>query len=452
MTVTPYTPWRFLELAKQQTTVDDKIVTLRQMLESFPRDAAGVTARTELVSLLDGTNRYEEAYQIYQQHPAPGAGDAVDFKLLDYLLKTGRYADALRATARATGPVRDFVRDERLLEIQVQALLAKGCYRTARESVDRWLEVYAGDGMAGRRFEGDVHSIAFLRRHLRVLERSQGAEGKPLFTAAVPDNLQQWSQRTDVPIVFFKLIPAHPAGQLYDPVLPGRYETEPDFESRVDELNKGFHYLSGGAFSVSFAGLHTLYVAEGDMDPVSSGGHLLTSRVYLHTIPELYRLAGQAFVVLVDYRAQAEDEAAYMGDGLIHISASKLKTLVVMHEILHGLGATHQDWSVLEGQGFQFDPEDRGLMTFERGEILNLGLEEKNRATLGWPHVAVLHFSDGTPVTMRTQPLNEASAPASTTSTTTDPVFPEGGSAMLTNAAPAHTATVNERALSQLPI
>ena len=29
-------------------------------------------------------------------------------------------------------------------------------------------------------------------------------------------------------------------------------------------------------------------------------------------------------------------------------------------------------------------------MTFERGEILDLGLEEKNRALLGWPQVGVV--------------------------------------------------------------
>jgi hypothetical protein len=64
-----------------------------------------------------------------------------------------------------------------------------------------------------------------------------------------------------------------------------------------------------------------------------------------------------------------------------------------MHEILHGLGATHQDWNALEAQGYKFDPEDRGLMTFERGELVYLGLEEKNRALLGWPRVAVVRPS-----------------------------------------------------------
>src|SRR6266481_6692620 len=79
-----------------------------------------------------------------------------------------------------------------------------------------------------------------------------------------------------------------------------------------------------------------------------------------------------------------------MGDGIIHLSASKLQTLVVMHEILHGLGATHQEWNALQAAGYRFDPEDRGLMTFVHGEILDLGLEEKNRALLGWPQVGVV--------------------------------------------------------------
>ena len=238
--------------------------------------------------------------------------------------------------------------------------------------------------------ESDIHSIQYLKRHLETLERLNGPEGKAIFTASVPDSLQHWSHRQDVPIVFFKLIPAHAGGQLHEPLLPGRHAAESYFQDRVNDLNNGFAYISGGTFSLSFAGLHTLYVKEGDMDPESSGGHLLTSRVYIHTIPQLYKLAGEAFVVLVDYREQSDDEAAYMGDGLIHLSANKLQTLILMHEILHGLGATHQEWSLMEALGFKFDPDDRGLMTFVNGEILDLGLEEKNRALLGWPQVGVV--------------------------------------------------------------
>jgi hypothetical protein len=393
MSLTPYTPMHFLDMAKQQIAVSDKITILRRLLQAFPLDTHTQLAREDLVTLLAGSNRFEEALAAYQEtHPETGAGDAIDFTLLDYLLKTGRYAEVLKATSAASGPVRDFVRDMKLLEIRVQALLARGRYQIARQCIDQWLETYAGDGIEGSRFEGDVKSIQFLRRHLLVLERTQGEKGKALFTASVPDSLQHWSQRTDVPIYFYKLIPAHPAGQLYSPVLPGRHEGDEFFEELVDGLNRGFQFLSGGSFSVTFKEVGTLYVQEGDMDPATVGGHILTSRVYVHTLPELYRLAGEAFVVLVDYRVDSEDEAAYMGDGLIHISASKLKNMVLMHEILHGLGATHKDWSALENRGYQFDPDDRGLMTFDRGELKDLGLEEKNRALLGWPQVSTVRF------------------------------------------------------------
>lgn len=394
MTVTPYTPQQFLTLAKEQVSVDDKISILKRLSDSFPLDTSASAARENLVNLLINDNRYEEALLLYRKdHPETGAGRAIDFRLLEMLLRTGRYNDVLRGTAVASGPVRDFLRDMKLLELRVQALLAKGQFQTARECVDRWLETYEGDGIPGGRFEGDVRSIQFLKRHLMTLERLNGPEGKAIFTASVPDSLQHWSHNQDIPIVFFKLIPAHPGGQLHEPLLPGRHEVSSDFEERVNDLNRGFSYISGGQFSLHFAGLHTLYVSEGDIDPESSGGHLVTSRVYVHSIPELYKLAGEAFVVLIDYREQSGGEAAYMGDGLIHLSADKLQTLVVMHEILHGLGATHQDWNSLEAQGYKFDPEDRGLMTFEKGELLYLGLEEKNRALLGWPRVAVVRPS-----------------------------------------------------------
>jgi hypothetical protein len=398
MTVTPYTPSQFLQKAKLETDISSKIILLRRLIESFPLDGLARTARENLIALLAGSNRYEEALQEYRKdHPQTGSGDAIDFTLIDYLLKTGRYNDVLRATSAASGPIRDFLRDEKLMELRVQAMLAKGRYQLARECVEDWLAKYEGDGIEGSRFEGDVRAIDYLRHHLLYLERTEGAKGKAIFTASVPDSLQHWSHRQDVPIVFFKLIPAHPPGQLYEPVLPGRHETDPYFEGLVDEMNRGFGYLSNGAFSLKFAGLHTLYVKQGDMDPSSTGGNLVTSRVYIHTIPELYKLAGEAFVMLVDYRDQSEGEAAYMGDGLIHISASKLKNLVMMHEILHGLGATHKDWNYLEGQGYRFDSDDRGLMTFERGELKDLGLEEKNRAVLGWPQVSVVRLNNEAP-------------------------------------------------------
>jgi hypothetical protein len=400
MTVTPYTPQNFLHLAKNQLAINDKISYLRRLSNSFPLDASAKMARRHLVALLAGSNRFEDALREYQKdHPEPGAGKAIDFKLIDYLLKTGRYNDVLRATAMAGGPVRDLLRDLRILELRVQALLAKGQYQVARECVEHWIGIYGEEGIPGSRFEGDFRSMQFLSQHLLKLERLDEPKGKAIFTASVPYSLQSWSRRRDVPVVFFKLIPAHPAGQMHQPLLPGRHDGPSFFEEKVEDINRGFDYLSGGTFSLKFGGLHTLYVKEGDIDPASSGGHLLTSRVYIHTIPQLYKLAGDAFVVLVDYRAQADDEAAYMGDGLIHLSARKLEHMILMHEILHGLGATHNEWNYLSSVGYKFDPEDRGLMTFDRnGELRDLGLEEKNRALLGWPHVAVVRLGSGSDV------------------------------------------------------
>jgi hypothetical protein len=145
---------------------------------------------------------------------------------------------------------------------------------------------------------------------------------------------------------------------------------------------------------LKYNGLYTLYVKQEDLGPQAAHSSVLTARVYVHTIPPLYRLAGHAFVVLVDYGEPTDDAAAYMGDGLIHLTANKLQSVTLMHEILHGLGATHQEWDDLIREGYQFDAEDRGLMTFEKGELRDLGLEEKNRALLGWPHVAALHLDN----------------------------------------------------------
>src|SRR5579863_10393953 len=111
MSVTPYTPQQFLQEAKEQQAISDKVSLLRRLIDAFPLDATATVARQHLVSLLAGSNRYEEALQEYQEkHPATGAGDVIDFQLIEYLLKTGRYGDVLRATSAASGPIRDFVR------------------------------------------------------------------------------------------------------------------------------------------------------------------------------------------------------------------------------------------------------------------------------------------------------------------------------------------------------
>jgi hypothetical protein len=431
VSITPYTPQQFLALAKDQISVSDKISILKRLSDAFPLDAAAKTAREHLVNLYINTNRFEEALQEYRKdHPATRA---IDLKLLEMLLRTGRYTEVLRATDAVSGQGRDFLMDMKLMEIRVQALLAKGQFAKARECVEAWLKIYEQDGVSGSRFEWDVRSIQFLKRNLATLGRIDGPVGKDIFTASVPDSLQHWSHRQNVPLFFFKLIPAHPVGQLPEPLLAGRHEGDDYFENRVADLNRGFDYISGGQFSLRFSGLHTLYIKEGDLDPESSGGHLLTSRVYVHTLPQLYKLSGEAFVVLIDYRAESEGEAAYMGDGIIHLSASKLKTLVVMHEILHGLGATHQEWNALEAQGFRFDPQDRGLMTFDHGEILDLGLEEKNRALLGWPQVGVVRprFASDTQVVQANDESPAEPIPDNETATAQAPFSPSNTSQLI---------------------
>jgi len=406
------TPNYYLSLAQQQMGVPEKTGFLKQLLSNFPTSDEARQAHDHLVALLAGSNRFEEALQEYQAtHPAMSNTTIADFKLLDYQLKTGHFNDVLRE-AKVIGGPGYLSRDLKVLELRVQALLAQGQFRFARQEVEGWLSLYQSEGVPGSLYENDIQSMAFLKRHLRALERLDGSTGKPLFTASVADSLNQWSHQRDIPIYFFKLIPARSGGE--GPVLlqSGRYDVDSYFKKQVEELNRGFDYLSSGRFSLSYQGLQTLYVRAGDVDPENSGGSLLTSRVYVHTIPQLYRLAGKGFVVLVDYRQSAADEAAYMGDGILHVSANKLQTLIVMHEILHGLGATHQDWNYLERQGYKFDPEDRGLMTFENGELKYFGLEAKNRALLGWPPVAVVRLSGNTDLAATPAPAETVIASA----------------------------------------
>ena len=148
MTITPYTPQQFLTLAKTQVSVSEKISILKRLADSFPLDNSAKVAREQLVNLLIDTNRYEEALIEYRKmHPETGAGKAIDFKLLEMLLRTGHYNEVLNSTAAASGPVKDLSRDMQLLEIRVQAFLAKGQYSLASQSVQKWLDIYENDAV-----------------------------------------------------------------------------------------------------------------------------------------------------------------------------------------------------------------------------------------------------------------------------------------------------------------
>jgi hypothetical protein len=390
---TASSPELCLNGAKGETTLSEKISDLRRCLRDYPQDPLSRTARGQLITLLVASNHYEEALQEYRrQSDLRKPSGEPDLQFFELLLKTGSYAEVLRQTAKAPSNGQDFIRDERLFEFRVQAFLAQGHYRDARQSLDQWLGMHERDGLAVSRFSEDVQNLQQTRRSLLALENVQGAQGKALFTASVPDSLTHWSRRQAVPIVFVQLVPADAANQSPTAKVLNSDQSEATFRKLVTDMNRGFNYLSGGTFSLKFAGLESLYGKTDDLSLSGSHSSLLASRVYAHTIPPLYRMAGKGYVVLVDYRSRSDEEAAYMGDGLIHLAANKLNTMTLIHEVLHGLGATHQEWQELTSRGYAFDPDDRGLMTFDKGELRDLGLEEKNRVLLDWPRVAVLHL------------------------------------------------------------
>src|SRR5258708_32591830 len=215
MTTSPPSPEFCLKEAKTQPTLGNKISDLRRCIQDFPRDPGGRAVRDQLVSLLIASNRYEEALQTYRfQISLRKPTGEPDLKLLELLLKTGRFTDVDRLTAGAPRNGHDFLFDERLVEYRVQALLAQGHYGNARQALDQWLGIHEREGLNSSRFMPDVRNLQQLRRSLFTLERTQGATGKALFTASVSDSLNHWSRRRQVPVVFFKLVPTDSASQL----------------------------------------------------------------------------------------------------------------------------------------------------------------------------------------------------------------------------------------------
>src|SRR5665213_3335470 len=94
---TPFTPGYYMNLAQTQLGVPEKTGFLKQLLAAFPSSDQSRQAHDHLVALLAGSNRFEDALQEYQiTHPEVSDANIVDFKLLDYQLTTGRFADVLR--------------------------------------------------------------------------------------------------------------------------------------------------------------------------------------------------------------------------------------------------------------------------------------------------------------------------------------------------------------------
>src|SRR5688572_13145234 len=105
LTISPMPPNQMLHLAKTRAFIPEKISVLRQILSEQPESPTASAAREDLIALLSGTNRFDDALLEYQQINAqPGAGDAIDFRLLDLMLKTGRFSEVLRDTSVAAGP------------------------------------------------------------------------------------------------------------------------------------------------------------------------------------------------------------------------------------------------------------------------------------------------------------------------------------------------------------
>jgi hypothetical protein len=378
------TPERSLQQARTLPTLAEKVSDLRRFIREYEQDPLSRTARDQLINLLIASQRYNEALSEYRiQLRLRRTPAEPDLKLLELLLKTGRYGELLRLSGTAPANGRDLLYDERLFELRIQAFLAQGHYRQARTALEQWLGMHSQEGLKISRFEPHVRSLQHARRDLLTLERLHGPSGKPLFTASVPDSLQRWSRRRSVPIFFFNLVPTQ---GLETPL------NIANVANVVQDINRGFAYLSSDQFSLSLKQMDTLYVRQEDFDLNDTHATIFSSRLYVHTLAPLYRWAGRAFVVLIDHRPQADGQAAYMGDGIIHIGADKLRSMTLMHEILHGLGATHQEWNIFESQGFTFDRTDRGLMTFDKGELRFLGLEEKNRVLLDWPPVATIRM------------------------------------------------------------
>ena len=99
-----------------------------------------VTPRVVNITLLVTSNHCEEALQEYRQKKKQDlrkpSGEP-DLQFFELLFETGRYAESCAEPASAVNG-QDLIRDERLFEFRVQAFLAQGRYREARQSLDQW--------------------------------------------------------------------------------------------------------------------------------------------------------------------------------------------------------------------------------------------------------------------------------------------------------------------------
>jgi hypothetical protein len=173
-------------------------------------------------------------------------------------------------------------------------------------------------------------------------------------------------------------------------------------ESLIADVSAGLAYLSGGLMSLRYAGLKRVR-----MDPAGAEAHprgetdvLNAAPLYYHTLPGV-RAAVQehpeGFIFLIDVynadtgRGRMIERDTYACNGLITLT--RPRPMVILHEILHALGARHSPAAdpasrmVRNGHVFWAMPQDAmcSRCSLDASQALALHLNPRDRAVLGWP-------------------------------------------------------------------
>ena len=397
------------EQAKQTPDVGEKIHQLMELVQAHPDNLSARLAQEDLVDLLAYVGREPEAVDLYQAYLArwgnPEPGWMPVFRTGTLMKQSHRYEAAVEYYDRVL--IQEGLDDARKALAVIGLMdgyLGLGKPDKALATARRWqgqipasqerLKVTEFDADSGIAWALPT-SAQTIRRYASVIQAwiDTRATIRPLDGERIGD-MARLAARQDVPVSVCVL--------QYADLAAAKPLDADQAKSLVADVSAGLAYLSGGAMSLRYVGLAPVPMgrAGSQAGPQRGVDVLNADPLYYQALPAV-RTALDAhpdgLVFLIDdYDADAGrgrmvDRDTYACNGLIVLT--RARPMVIIHEILHGLGARHSPAAdpasrmTRHGHVFWDMPQDAMCSQCSLGasHALALHLNPRDCAILGWP-------------------------------------------------------------------
>ena len=411
--------------AKRAADVNEKTRQLAGLVQRYPRSDEARRAEEDLIDLLGYLGQEREALGQYDAYlSAWGNGESVWMPLYrrGMLLKqTRRYEEALamyRAVLSASEPWSAV--QALALVGAMDACVGLGRFEEAMAIAHRYQSHLPSELKSVRieEFSGEAESITSvptsagaIRAYAESIEKlMRQGDDRPIHAERIGD-VAHLAHLRDVPIYIYVIRYESPVSQPLPVSSLGRVTAE-RAAALIQNVNAGLAYLSGEQMTLRFDGIEHLTAQFAPSQPDASTWN---------TKPVLYQtLHGErtgvaehrdGFVLILDPAvvtlgwSELVPHEAYAANGVI--TAIPSSDLILVHEILHGLGARHTPQvntasrMVRSGPLLWNVPWDLmcNRCTLETTGAYALHLNPRDQAILGWPSQSPLPIKPGQSIT-----------------------------------------------------